>query len=323
MSDAGNWDNGAPTGKVCVIAGTDPITVDSYFDVTSLITTGYTGTLSDADANNTIVTYADCTLSAGTVIDCPLYINSGNFDPQGASIRKLTMGNTGEVINFLSSCTVTFQPRFVSTCTIHWGTSVLTWVVPPGTGGDAMLEVSSASIIDYSPGGKIVIQTVAGGSLDDGDEAYIYGPQNTVVFPPIEITGDGPVVTMSDAKFSNLTIGADVQFLVAPADWFDGSAQHVDCAGNFLTYAPIFGSDETGHAAVPLVDCPVTVTGTALAHDCTITGLDFSGGTRLNATDGCTDGLGNTAVDFPEEEGGGGDDALTAARPFMAASGAA
>jgi hypothetical protein len=42
----------------------------------------------------------------------------------------------------------------------------------------------------------------------------------------------------------------------------------------------------------------LSVTGAAVAHDATISNCDFSGGTELDATDGCTDGLGNTNVDF-------------------------
>ncbi len=62
-----------------------------------------------------------------------------------------------------------------------------------------------------------------------------------------------------------------------------------DIAGDFTSN----GVDLVGGAGAAM-----NVLGSATAHDCIISNMDFSGGTALDATDGCTDGGGNTNVTF-------------------------
>lgn len=166
---------------------------------------------------------------------------------------------------------------------------------------DGLYFVGS-STISYSPGAKISWPTSTPGTTFDLEFDL---PGQTL--PPIEINASGKVYLITDVKPESWLQGASSGGL------YNDSGYVVETVGDFTALGGKFTNDGTAddYGAQPIVvggnfsmtdvqlnNAVVTVTGTAEAHDCLISNCDFSGGTGLDATDGCVDGGGNTNVTF-------------------------
>ncbi len=171
---------------------------------------------------------------------------------------------------------------------VHFGTKKITFSNAAGANGTCNLYGSGTHT--WSSGAKIVVTTSTTMVLVLGG------------VPPIEMSGGVGTVNVDTVTCESFTItagtlvGTSARTLNVVGDFtgsggttiIDGtSALAVAVGGNFLI---------TG---IVMNNITANVTGTAVAHSTPITDCDFSGGTTLDANDGCTDGGGNDNIDFP------------------------
>ncbi len=159
-----------------------------------------------------------------------------------------------------------------------------------GYGDGFSLDFEAGALITF--GTSKILLGPAGGITGE----LICDCSATATLPPIEVNGAGDVqlhgsltkaqslnvIACGSISYNNLDIVGDVTL----------SAGNGSCPSSMLV-----GGDFISNA-IDLNSCTGTVTGSAEAHNATISNCDFSGGTALDATDGCTDGGGNVNVNF-------------------------
>lgn len=318
-SDNSAWDNNAPDASVdAVIATSTECDINSTVEAHSIDFTGYTGTLDSTGGNGLSAHGGNITLVPGMTIDngadpnndiYARFYGSGSLTFAGKTLYAFGGYVDGTAITLVDNGTIhSFGTDNGFTWTINQGTTALHWI---GLNEDG----ASFGENPNTPGKNQTWSWSTGASLllDNAVDELVYvgfhpdAPQ----WPPTTMDADGTwqfyeniphtaVATWSVKSFT-LTSGDLVLYtdgtykaleIVVEDDvaFNGGSVAHNGwtwtISGNFVSN----GVDLDGMTA--------EVAGTNVAHDCTITDCDFSGGTELDATDGCTDGGGNTNVNF-------------------------
>jgi hypothetical protein len=299
---AGNWDNGVPTSSLdAVITGSGLIQTNSEVNAKSIDFTGFTGTFDQDTVGNDVYVYGNLTLANGMTFAGYTFIG---FKGSGTLIRGSAAASDLElaVMSPGVTCTLGDNGAAITAMTVYGGVLAL------GTRAltiSQYLEIKPTDGLTWSPGATILI------NVPDSSGANIIINEN-LTLPPTTVTGG----TSSGCHIGNASAGTevpgtvhftslsltDVATLANDTDYettgdltFSGvttSAAYVmnwTVGGNFSATDSTIGGTTTR---------TFTVTGTAVAHNTTVTNCDFSGGTELDATDGCTNGLGNTNVDF-------------------------
>jgi hypothetical protein len=171
-------------------------------------------------------------------------------------------------------------------------------VLRPAAGaGNAFVYFDTDCNWTWSAGATLTLEPADAASRHVQIEKY----NPTVDLPPTIINGANETAlvefTGDDMLFESLTMtegtlntgGID---LTTTAD-LTGTGGSITATGSTVAVGGDLDVD-----SVDLTGGTWNVTGAATAANATITTSDFSGGTELDATDNCTDGLGNTNVDF-------------------------
>lgn len=299
----GNWDNNQPTITVdATVAGSDAIVSSVPLWAKDLNFTGFTGSLSQS-AGSTIATdiRGQLTLASGMTLGSGIKWTFG--DALGGNVSPIFAGKTVYSVQFNGSTgDVTMVEDWTLAAGInaygvitgfHFGTHILR--VFQGTNLDASTTLWFPDAgTTFSAGAKLVVGAPTGTDVD------FYMGQT---LPWTEIATSGGTVVLEstyplllerltltsgtfDVANNNATIDGDV-------DLDDGALTNLsggewDIAGDFACSIALNGG----------AGASLNVMGAATASNCTITGMDFSGGTQLNATNNCIDGGGNSNVLF-------------------------
>lgn len=284
---AANWTNGVPDAFANVtFGGSVNCVVSSPVACRSIDFTGFTGTFTPHVSWDFVV-YGNITLvpGIGTSFKCKID-NDCTFTSNGATVSEIHVWNTDHVLTLADNLAVTKMFQFDGVGTLAFGSNDLV------LGGSNMAWVSLADVIyTYSAGASL---TVNAATTNIG----VYAGTSTL--PPTTLTGAsaGTVLDVVSLKAESITHNGGTfkssgTFETTGNCTFNGHAFDDNggtgiVGGNFVTYIDLVDTN-------PIV---ITVTGTAEAHDSTITYCDFSGGTELDASDNCVDGGNNTNVSF-------------------------
>lgn len=281
-----------------VISGATSLTFDTNLDTLTCDASGYTGTMTAINPNGgdgLVVREGGVNLSAATIVAPYIYLEL--YSPAGAAhinlgtnaVEELFLDNEGAADSNIAIIGRYFE------ATGDFDLQAFTIDMTPAANVSSHY-VGFEAVLTWDAGAKVILRPNTHSTATAG--LILYNPAQNVL-PPIEIRGTG-----TDAAKPNENVSCQ-SFLLVSGRWdFDGhdlatqgdmtftggsvtnaGVREVNCLGNFTTNVSISGG-------------VWSVGGTAVAHNATITGCDFSGGTELDATDGCTNGGGNTNVDF-------------------------
>ncbi len=239
----------------------------------SLSCTGYIGQLS-----GDIGVYGNAMLASGMTASALAigFHASGSLNTVGTELSYFYCDTDNVTMTLLSDVTVN-QEIYIDGSTgqvLAFGSHKIIFT------NAADLYATNATVT-YSTGAELRYQIGDG----HGGGLNLEPDMATVLFPPITIqkkvgdTGTGTWFCQGPIKCESLTLNSCQLHIIT-------------VGGNFSTSIDLNGNLGTDFY----------VTGTATATGVTITGCDFSGGTALDATNGCYDGLGNTYVTFSPQE---------------------
>ncbi len=278
---AGNWSNGAPSSSVDVIFnGTSSATcvIPLGSQCKSLTATGYTGKLSSTITGSgalQLQVFGDVTLDSS-------FDYTGTREFQWRANGIYTSGGAASTrISILSAATNVV-------CTVNANTTVGN-ITLQGTGnriaiGTTTFTIANSTLHNISGDGAFTYS--AGGKLRFAGSATMSCTNaGGTTIPPIDQPvglgstvgpsfGSGTWNTASITALSGRIVASGTGILVV--------------SGNF---------SQTG-GSIGGAGLRCTVSGTAVATGITITLANFTGGTTLNATSGCTDSGSNTNVAF-------------------------
>jgi hypothetical protein len=279
-STAGNWTFGVPDATVdAVIIGAGPAELDVWEAPSkSLDFSAYTGEWNQEDQGNNALVYGDLIFGDGMTFKGYTYFE---FKANGSFTRgSCPMPPNGDLEIEASAgavVTITDDARcysllFNGGATPHVAAAGVLHLI----GVEALSggTMSLASGLTFDPGATIEIESPG----TQVCTAELTAPTGTNL-PPISVDSTGGAVVIQSAT-----------------------------AGSMNT--PSF--DMTGAGTALLRDTKLVVAGAAAAADSEIRDCTFAGGTELDASDNCVDGLGNTNVSF------GAVGSPIASRPFLA-----
>jgi hypothetical protein len=290
-NNAGNWDNGLPDSTTDAVlidsTSSDGMALSDALDCKTLTCTGYTGTISgafDLTVSGNITLGAGMTFSNEQLrMDADGILTTNGVPLVGFKVlgaHTLTLGGDTDI------STVENLFDTLAGSTLAFGAN------------DLILRNSGINLsfvglaVTFSAGAHILLQ---------GNE---WTSDAVATWPPLIDAAESGPGNLYDWKFESITLAKSASFnddLIVVGDMTINAAPGITFAyGSVVTVGGNFSADTTelasnGQAGTrPTID----VTGTAVATDTIITFLDFSGGTELDATDGCTDGGGNDGIDF-------------------------
>ncbi len=272
-ANAANWSNGLPdadTDAIIIGSGVGIIVDSGDYTITckTLDMSGFDGSVGQIlpdDGGTKILEVnanGDVTLSADMTVVVPIDLHIDSGVCVLTDFGKVAL-NVVEVYGELTlTADLTITGYLYTEGTVNQGAYDVIY--------DTTTFLSSLLPAGYfSAGGFFihdgtVLNWSAGAALEIVTGATVPGPTEIdgptgVLLPPIVASGDGA-----------LTLG--------------GTGVHAD---SFL-------ANDCDLATTSAVN----IENSAVAHDCAIATANFSGGTELDATDGCTDGGGNTNVNF-------------------------
>jgi hypothetical protein len=260
-NDTDNWDNGVPDAStVAVFVGSDDIVVSTGFESFGMDWSAFTGSVDGNSCARMKVWGGDVIFGNGmTFVDGYFYLEwQANGTYTGGTATKPSDLELGAI----SGATIDFTESTHITALLGNGASA----------GNANIHGHTLTL-DCSGAG--------GGMLLDHAGALLFSAGAKIVVN--EEAGQGTTIAVDPAQsLPAIELNGSTGTTIAGS--FTGQ---VDCV-SFLATVP----------GGTLVNWALSVAGSNAAHGCTVTTSDFSGGTTLDASDGCTDGGGNTNVDF-------------------------
>ncbi len=315
----GNWDNGVPDATLdVVIAGSDAITLTTHVNTKGLDCSGFTGSL--LGSSYALHTRGDTTLSAGMTFGLVGISMHGDNTPGGVLGTLTTAGHTLDTFNARDGIIATLADDvtcgdfevYDTDTELHMGAHVVTIIRGP-INGYGYIYTDPGQVITYSAGAKFVL-TPAAGEPDDGDAPTI--DTSGATMPPIEVRGTGTTY------FNMLSDLVCESFLIDTANMATSNVMYTMTITGDLTITDatlngirntsvwtVGGDFNCNSDLLGVVAWTLDVTGTNELHDSTISNCNCIG-TELDASDGCTDGGGNTNVNF-------GAPAAINAQPFV------
>lgn len=261
----GNWDNGLPDPTIdAVVTGAGAADITGFTnECKTLDMSAFTGAVA---ANSRVFAYGSVTLGAsmtGGVLSIS-YQASGSLTTNGFSNLNVDASSGAYVLTLTQDTSIlgSFGLQLASGSTLAQGAHTIT--------SASYISVNDSGPITYSAGAKWIF-------TGSGDHFILTTATSA---PPVEVL-DGNMQTFGAVVASYLQL-----------------AGTLTRATGTLTVTGDFSFTGTAMTAVQVGTLAIDVGGTAVAHDATIQYADFSGGTALDATDGCTSLGSNTDVLF-------------------------
>jgi hypothetical protein len=285
--DDGNWDLNTPTASDDVIvAGTfdlDTITngPGDWAECKSIDMSDYTGIVT-----GNLFVGGDVTLSVGTNMTYGVsVIGDGTVDLAGATLNYLEIGQVSPG-SYIASVTMASDVENMEAFVINDGSTfdlgTNSIIVP-------LLNYGSGATFNWSSGATL--------TLTHGHEFDVTSTINgTDQLPPVTLNATGAGLIIINGVFTSPSVTL-VGGSVATSDIT--TTGDVTLNGGSLsisTTLTVGGNFETN--GVDLSNFNLIVSGTNFAHDCTITNVIATGGTKLDAEDNCVNGGGNFNADF-------------------------
>jgi hypothetical protein len=260
-STAGNWTNGVPDAtKNAVITGSGPVTIDADGTFLTLDASAYAGTWDQHDYN-ALNAHGNVTLGAGmSIVSGIVYI----------------LFNANAIFNTNGAPSTEGDYELAATCTLTLGSDVLVDYFDAG-GVGCVVALGTHKLLFHSEGGA------GSASLNSSGGTFTWG------------AGGGIDIVEPSGLNQNASISIPASVTVPPLTVSLGSSGTLGLNDGGAWTVTVASLVLTGGAAVNIV---ANVLGSAVAHNATITGSDFSAGSQLDASDGCVDGGGNTNVTF-------------------------
>lgn len=275
-----NWTTGVPTKDKPVIMGgvtNDDCITPAELDVGGFDATGYTGQVVNSTSLQDLWlnAYGDVVLNVAMGTPRRIFVDvknhcvltSGGFPRVQA---RNAVFFAGKSLTFADNCRL--QNLECTLCgPIDFGANT---IEIPNESWAADLQLNSVQSVAFTVGAKLLFSSGSGSN---------FLCNNGKIAPPVEVAASVGSVLVDEANCASWT--------QAGGTLGRNGAGVLNVSGNFLVTAGNIVGGST---------LAISVTGTALdtaGVTSTVTNADFSGGTRLTAL-GCTDGGGNTDVDF-------------------------
>lgn len=329
IMNAANWNYGLPDATIdAVIGGSNTglaaKTAPYVMTCKGLDCSGFTGSIGDTVGDN----YFDFSPNGTVTFSAGMTVNSGHVGIyDGGSFSIFSAGHSFYYLTVTAATTMTLLDNltvsssvenitFNNMGTVALGTRTLTFRSLTGTPSTGS-TFTNGGTWTWSGSAKIVIDYQWSPGVGTNDLHLLNGDVASVL-PPVEMSATVAVQAQASNFYcTSLVATGPITFRLIPAP---GSATSIRTVGNltvtdcavatFPGYAPYttnpakvvvggnFVSNNGDLGLAGEVAILWLVTGTAVANDATIAACNFSGGTALDATNNCVDGLNNVNVNF-------------------------